>query len=104
MTEVAAVDWLSQEFLADPYSHYKALRESDPVHWDETRGSWLLTRYQDIAAALRDDDNFSAEQGPAFSMLVTDPPRPHPIALTDEQGIHGANRAAAERPRPRDRR
>jgi len=74
MTEVASVDWLSQEFLADPYSHYRALRESDPVHWDETRGSWLLTRYRDVAAALRDDDNLSAEQGPAFSMLVTDPP------------------------------
>src|SRR3989442_1456034 len=74
MTKVASVDWLSQAFLADPYSHYKALRESDPVHWDETRGSWLLTRYRDVAATLRDDDNLSAEQGPAFSMLVTDPP------------------------------
>jgi len=74
MTKVAAVDWLSQAFLSDPYSHYKALRESDPVHWDETRGSWLLTRYDQVAAALRDDDNLSAEQGPAFSMLVTDPP------------------------------
>ncbi len=74
MTEVAAVDWLSQAFLSDPYSHYKALRDSDPVHWDETRGSWLLTTYHDVAAALRDDDNLSAEQGLAFSMLVTDPP------------------------------
>src|SRR5436309_1907786 len=26
MTEVVAVDWLSQDFLADPYSHYKVLR------------------------------------------------------------------------------
>src|SRR5437667_11671778 len=74
MTKVASVDWLSQAFLADPYSHYKALRESDPVHWDETRGSWLLTRYRDVDAARRDDDNLSAEQGPAFPMLVTDPP------------------------------
>src|SRR5438552_15917037 len=74
MTEVTAVDWLSQAFLSDPYLHYKALRESDPVHWDETRRSWLLTRYDHVAAALRDDDNLSAEQGPAFSMLVTDPP------------------------------
>jgi pimeloyl-[acyl-carrier protein] synthase len=74
MPELVAVDWLSQEFLADPYSHYRALRESDPVHWDESRHSWLLTRYHDVAAALRDDDKLSAEQGPAFSMLVTDPP------------------------------
>ncbi len=68
------VDWTSQEFLADPYPYYRELRESDPVHFDERRGSWLLTRYADVASALRDDDWLSAEQGPPTSMLVTDPP------------------------------
>jgi len=67
-------DWLSPEFLADPYPHYKHLRESDPVHFDATRGSWILTRYHDVARVLRDGEAFSAQQGIATSMLVTDPP------------------------------
>jgi pimeloyl-[acyl-carrier protein] synthase len=67
-------DWLSQEFLADPYPHYAAMREADPVHFDESRGSWLLFRYADVEPALRDNDRFSAEQQPGGSMLVTDPP------------------------------
>ena len=68
-------DWVSPEFLADPYVYYRRLRESDPVHFDKARGSWVLTRYADVAAALRDDERLSAEQQPvATSMLVSDPP------------------------------
>jgi cytochrome P450 len=67
-------DRFSQQFLADPYPAYAALREADPVHFDESRQAWILTRYHDIEAVLRDDVNFSAEQGIATSMLVTDPP------------------------------
>ena len=67
-------DWLSQEFLADPYPHYAAMRESDPVHFDESRGSWLLFRYADVEPAFRDNERFSAEQQLGGSMLVTDPP------------------------------
>jgi len=74
MRRATTTDWLSQEFLADPYPHYKALRESDPVHFDDSRGSWLLFRYADVEPALRDNERFSAEQQPGGSMLVTDPP------------------------------
>src|SRR2546425_5998018 len=74
MVQLKAVDWTSQEFLADPYPYYKLLRESDPVHFDEARRSWMLTRYNDIANVLHDDDHLSAEQGVATSMLVSDPP------------------------------
>jgi pimeloyl-[acyl-carrier protein] synthase len=66
--------WLAPSFLADPYLHYRHLRESDPVHWDQARGSWILTRYAEVATVLRDDDRFSAQQGYPTSMLVSDPP------------------------------
>jgi len=74
-------DWVSQEFLADPYRHYKALRESAPVHFNEARGGFMLTRYHDMVGVLRDDERFSAERaGPQIeddvpkSMLGSDPP------------------------------
>jgi cytochrome P450 len=68
------VDWLSQEFLADPYPHYRHLRETQPVFYHEERNRWLITRYEDVVRVLRDDAAFSAEQGMASTMLVTDPP------------------------------
>jgi cytochrome P450 len=69
-------DWLSQEFLGDPYPYYRALRESDPVHYDPLRKRWLLTRYDDVTKVLRDDVAFTAqEHDTATTMLVTDPPQ-----------------------------
>ena len=72
--QAGALDWLSQEFLADPYPYYRSLREGDPVHLDEGRGCWLITRYDDVVAMLRDDERFSAEQPVGASMLVSNPP------------------------------
>jgi hypothetical protein len=69
-----AADWLSPAFLADPYPHYRALRESDPVHRDDD-GRWIITRHADITAVLRDDARFSAQQDSSGSMLVSDPPK-----------------------------
>src|SRR2546423_15550684 len=74
MLSKTAPDWFSQEFLADPYPHYRALRESDPAHFDETRRTWIITSSREAEEVLRDGNHFSAEQGLANSMLVTDPP------------------------------
>ena len=44
----------SAEFYRDPYPVYAALRERDPVHWDEEHQVWVLTRYAGVAASLAD--------------------------------------------------
>ena len=40
-------------FVADPYPTYRRLRAEDPVHHSPL-GFWVLTRYEDVVAALRD--------------------------------------------------
>lgn len=40
-------------FVADPYPTYQRLRAEDPVHHSPL-GFWVLTRYEDVVAALRD--------------------------------------------------
>jgi cytochrome P450 len=54
-------DLLSPEAVADPYPLLDALREADPVHWDPRLGAWLVTRYADVSAALR-DERFSSDR------------------------------------------
>jgi len=44
------------------------------VFHDTERRRWLLTRYEDVSAALRDDEHFTARQEGGASMLVSDPP------------------------------
>jgi pimeloyl-[acyl-carrier protein] synthase len=47
------------EFRADPYPFYDRLRSEDPVHWS-FMGVWVITRYADAIAVLR-DPRFSAD-------------------------------------------
>jgi cytochrome P450 PksS len=56
---IVAPDLLSPAFKADPYPFYARLRADAPVfqvsvHVPERRQAWLVTRYADAAAALKD--------------------------------------------------
>jgi cytochrome P450 len=44
----------SESFVTNPYPTYERLRNEAPVAWSETQYSWLLTRYDDVMAALKD--------------------------------------------------
>ncbi len=57
------------EIHANPYPMYSRLREEDPVHWSELMDSWILTRYEDVAAVLR-DSRFSANRRQAQNRFV----------------------------------
>ena len=41
-------------FLADPYPALNELREASPIVWNEASKQWLVTRWADVHAALRD--------------------------------------------------
>ncbi len=47
-------DPVSPGFLADPYPVYARLRDAGPVLWHESRQVFLLTRFEQVHAALRD--------------------------------------------------
>jgi hypothetical protein len=85
---MADFDPLDPAFIADPYPVYHRLRAEDPVH-HHPLGFYVLTRYDDVAALLREpafgkagyralfDTRFGRDpDGPwlAMSMLFRDPP------------------------------
>jgi unspecific monooxygenase len=41
-------------FIADPYDEYDELRRAAPVLYDEATDHWLISRYRDVDALLRD--------------------------------------------------
>jgi cytochrome P450 len=41
-------------FVADPYDAYRELRRDAPVSYDEATDHWLVSRYEDVNALLRD--------------------------------------------------
>ena len=58
----------SPAFYANPYPLYHQLRGEQPVFWSEALGGWLLTRYDDVHATLRDTEHFSS-RGRMLSVL-----------------------------------
>ena len=58
---VAHFDHNSLDHSADVVASYRALREESPVAWSEANGGyWILSGYQAVFEAARDDDVFSS--------------------------------------------
>jgi hypothetical protein len=54
---------------SDPYPTYRDLRERDPVYYDPAIDGWILTRYDDVVAALK-HPRFSADRRGARGSAV----------------------------------
>jgi cytochrome P450 len=53
---------------SDPYALYERLRDEAPVYWAETTGTFVFSRYDDVASALGDTDAFSSDAMPGVLM------------------------------------
>ena len=51
----------SEDFVADPYPTYARLRAEGSVFQSESQGAWLVARYDDVAATIRDPRRFSSQ-------------------------------------------
>ena len=61
------IDLYSDDVLAEPYEHYRCLRESGPAVWPEQHNAWAITRYDAVRAVLRDWKTFSSASGVALN-------------------------------------
>lgn len=66
--------------VADPYPAFRRLRDEAPVYRVPDRGYWVLSRFDDVFAALRDHETYSSAKGVgpepiwAPALITTDPP------------------------------
>jgi cytochrome P450 len=60
-------DLLAPDVVADPYTYYGRIRETEPVYWNERWGGWLITRYDDVLQAFRDHEHFSSDRMASLS-------------------------------------
>lgn len=74
-------DPLDREMAADPYRYYQELLAGPPVHFNQRRDIFILSRYDDVRAGARASDILSSADGIAYSrmradnLLTVDPPR-----------------------------
>ena len=83
----ASYNPLSSSVIQNPYKTYARLRRHNPVHRSAILGSWVLSRHEDVLAAIRNHACFSNDPRwrratasvlpPApddYSILLVDPP------------------------------
>ncbi|WP_236796943.1 cytochrome P450 [Amycolatopsis sp. GM8] len=94
MTEAArsTVDLFAPDVAAEPYPHYRELRDAGPVVYLEKLDTYALTRYEDVRSALRDWETFTSSEGTAFNPAMNQNVRG--VILTAEPPEHGALRSA----------
>jgi pimeloyl-[acyl-carrier protein] synthase len=56
-------DLFAPEAVVNSYPLFKRMRSEDPVHYCESGGYWILTRYRDVEAALH-DERLSSDKKP----------------------------------------
>ena len=72
-------DPYSAEAIADPYPRYRWLRDHSPCHYVENRDVFVVTRFADARAIVRDPQLFSSAEG----LGGHDAPSQHDLATTD---------------------
>ena len=77
-------DPYSYEIHEDPYPTYRRLRDEAPAYFNEKRGFWALSRYDDVRAAINDWRTFTSTEGITIEprrkgtephIIEMDPPR-----------------------------
>ena len=69
-----------------PYEVWRAMRDQQPVYRNERRGFWALSRYEDVAEALKDTTRFSSAHGNVLELMSPEPVDSGMMILNDPPG------------------
>lgn len=64
------VDLFADDALAQPYEHYRRLRDLGPVVWLSAHDLYAVTRYADVRSVLENPEVFCSGQGVGFNDFI----------------------------------
>lgn len=100
-------DPYSYEIHEDPYPVYRRLRDEAPAYFNEKRGFWALSRYDDVRFALNDWRTFTSTEGITIEprrkgvephIIEMDPPRHTQLRALVSRAFTPSRMAQLEQP------
>lgn len=67
-----AYDPLDPATAAEPFAAYRALHSGGRLHYSAKRATWVVSRLEDVRAALRDTDKINSSQGVTRVRMAAD--------------------------------
>jgi cytochrome P450 len=65
-------DLFSDDALADPYEHYRALRDAGPVVWLAAHEMYAVARYREVRTVLDDAETFCSGEGVGLNEFINE--------------------------------
>lgn len=62
ISQATEFDIVGERAIREPHAYFGMMREVAPVLWDARSRSWIVTGYNEVTAALRDDRRFSSDR------------------------------------------
>ena len=66
--------------MADPFPVYQKLRDGHPAYYNRDLDLWVLSRYQDVSAAVNDVETYSSAK-PGSELPATPKDNVHPRGI-----------------------
>lgn len=70
MKPAVGVDLYADSTVEDSAAAFQRIRDAGPVVWLPRNRIWAMGRYEDVRAALRDDELFTSDRGVAANSLI----------------------------------
>ena len=77
------IDPFSDDFLRDPYTGHRAMREAGPVVWLSRYGTYAVARYQEVSEILSNHGTFVSSRGVGLSDFAKEKPWRMPSLLLE---------------------
>ncbi len=62
-------DPFSDDYFSAPFETYRRMRDEAPLYYSDKYDFWALTRYSDVASAIRDHQTFSSAKGVTLDIV-----------------------------------
>lgn len=62
-------DPYSDDYFDSPFETYRRMRDEAPLYYSDKYDFWALTRYADVASAIKDHQTFSSAKGVTLDMV-----------------------------------
>ncbi|MBO0879127.1 MAG: cytochrome P450 [Mycobacterium sp.] len=93
----ARFDPYDAELNNDPYPTMRRLREESPLYYNEQYDFFALSRYDDVASALRDHEVFSSARGVILELIKMNTEIPSGMLPFEDPPIHSVHRGLLSR-------
>jgi cytochrome P450 len=95
--EALYYDPYDTEIDRDPHPLWRRFRDEAPLWYNERHEFWMLSRFADVEAAMRDWDTYRSGQGSILDVIKANIELPPGIILMEDPPVHTVHRGLLSR-------